>query len=105
MSISESEKLCDIQIKLTPPHDPVRFGGLTCLLGLLESPEPLSIDTRCLAVGVIGTLSQNNTVVQEEIYKKGVVDKLSKLTLTNESFVLTAKVTNAFCHWQNFKIN
>ena len=37
-------------------------------------------------------MAQNNIVVQEDIFKKGVVDKLSMVCLTNESFVLSAKV-------------
>ena len=71
---------------------PIRFGGLTCLLGLLETQEALSTDTRCLAVGAIGTLAQNNIQAQEDIFKKGIVDKLSAVSLTNESFIIVAKV-------------
>lgn len=75
-----------------------RFGGLACLLGLLDSPEPLNLDTRCLAVGAIGTLSQNNLIVQEGIFNKGVVDKLSLVVLTTDSFVLSAKVISSLVH-------
>ena len=50
------------------------------------------METRCLAVGVIGTLSQNNIQVQEDLFKKGVVDKLATIALTNDSYVLSAKV-------------
>ena len=50
------------------------------------------MDIRCLAVGVIGTLSQNNIQVQEDLFKKGVVDKLASIALTNDSYVLSAKV-------------
>jgi hypothetical protein len=74
-------------------HNITRFGGVTCLLGLLDS-ELLSADIRCLAVGAIGTLAQNNVIVQEDIFKKGVVDKLSMACLTNESLAISAKVSH-----------
>lgn len=62
-------------------------------MGLLETREPLGMDTRCIAVGIIGTLSQNNIQVQEDLFKKGVMDKLATVALTNESYVLSAKVS------------
>ena len=64
----------------------VKFGGLQCLMGLIESPEvSLSVDVRSLAAGVIGTLAQNNLSVQEEIYQKGTVDRLATVCLASTS--------------------
>jgi hypothetical protein len=39
-------------------------------------------------------LAQNNAIVQEDIFKKGVVDKLSMACLSNESLVISAKVSH-----------
>ena len=64
----------------------VKFGGLQCLMGLIESPETsLSVDVRSLAAGVIGTLAQKNLSVQEDIYKLGTVDRLTTVCLASTS--------------------
>lgn len=64
----------------------VKFGGLQCLMGLIESPEvSLTVDVRSLAAGAIGTLAQNNLSVQEEIYQKGTVDRLATVCLASTS--------------------
>lgn len=70
----------------------VKFGGVQCLMGIIESPECLSVDIRSLAAGAIGTLSQNNLEVQDVIYNQGTVDKLSLLCLSVESVQLSAKL-------------
>mmetsp|Transcript_5122 Transcript_5122/g.5258 ORF Transcript_5122/g.5258 Transcript_5122/m.5258 type:complete len:383 (-) Transcript_5122:1642-2790(-) len=89
------EELRDITEQIDMAQIFVKFGGLTCLIGLLQCKEELSEDVRCLAVGVMGTLSQNNFVVQEDIYKKGTVDFLASVCLVSESFILAAKVLYA----------
>ena len=75
----------------------VKFGGLQCLMGLIESPESaLGVDVRSLAAGAIGTLAQNNLSVQEEIYKLGTVDRLATVCLAStSSSQLSAKVLYA----------
>jgi len=75
----------------------VKFGGLQCLMGLIESTETsLSVDVRSLAAGAIGTLAQNNLSVQEEIYKLGTVDRLTTVCLAStSSSLLSAKVLYA----------
>jgi hsp70-interacting protein len=70
----------------------VKFGGLQCLLGLLKTDEPIGEEIRCLAAGIIGTLSQNNIIVQEEIYASGIVDNLCDMCIHNTSDKLCAKV-------------
>ena len=59
----------------------VKFGGLQCLLGLLQTEESIGEEIRCLAAGIIGTLAQNNIIVQEEMHAAGIVDKLCNLCL------------------------
>ena len=70
----------------------VKFGGVQCLMGLIESSEPLGVGVRSLAAGAIGTLSQNNLEVQDVIYHQGAVDKLSLLCLSVDSVQLAAKL-------------
>lgn len=72
-----------------------KFGGVQCLIGIIESPESLGVDVRSLAAGVIGTLAQNNLEVQDTIYNNGTVDKLSLLCLSVDSVQLSAKLLYA----------
>lgn len=89
------EELRDITEQIDMARVFVRFGGLQCLMGLLESPEPLTVELRSVAAGVIGTLAQNNLEVQDAIFTQGTVDRLARLCLATDTAALAAKVLYA----------
>lgn len=69
----------------------VKFGGLECLLRLTEL-SALSIGNRSSASSVIGALSQNNLVVQDEMYKRGALDRLVAVYTSTMNPSLQSKV-------------
>ena len=68
----------------------VKFGGLTCLLLLLES-ELVGDSVRNVCATTIATLSQNNIKVQNEMFTRGVIDKLCNL-LPSTTSVVASKI-------------
>jgi len=68
----------------------VKFGGLTCLLLLLES-EVVGDRVRNVCATTIATLSQNNIKVQNEMFTRGVIDKLCHL-LPSTTSVVASKI-------------
>ena len=68
----------------------VKFGGLPCLLLLLES-ELVGDSVRNVCATTIATLSQNNIKVQNEMFTRGVIDKLCNL-LPSTTSVVASKI-------------
>lgn len=69
----------------------VKFGGLECLMRLLEM-ENLAVGLRSTSASVIATLSQNNLAAQDIMFGNGTMDRLSKLYLRTELPALQSKV-------------
>ena len=71
-----------------------KFGGTSCLLRLLESPQPVfTNNVKALAAVIIGTVAQNNIKVQEDMFEKGVIQKLADLFGTINNMSVCNKVS------------
>ena len=116
----ELDELRDIIDQIDMAQIFVKFGGLECLLRLVELSNValgirynvfcdcialftaethsylacylLILHSRCSAASVIGALSQNNLTVQDEMYKKGTVDRLAAVCSSAGAVKLQAKV-------------
>jgi hypothetical protein len=72
------EEVSDIICQIDMAQVFMKFGGLECVLLLLESAD-LSTKARCVVASIIGEMSQNNSVVQQEIHDKGIVGRLAQV--------------------------
>ena len=72
----------------------VKFGGLESLLRMLEL-DNLNVETRSHISTVIGGLSQNNITVQDEMFQKGTIDRLSKVYISTTNVKLKTKIFEA----------
>lgn len=68
-----------------------KFGGLKCLLGLLQL-DSCPTDIRQMSASVIGSMCQNNITVQEDFFGKGVVDTLSRIYTAEEESAVRNKI-------------
>ena len=78
------EELQDIAEQIDMAQVFCKFGGLQCILGILEQ-DSLGFEVRSLSAGVLATLAQNNMQVQDMFYSQGVVPRLSVLALSSLS--------------------
>jgi len=68
-----------------------KFGGLKCLMGLLQLAScPTKV--RQMSCSVIGSLCQNNIKVQDDFYTKGALNDLAAVYLAESSVVLRNKI-------------
>lgn len=91
---AQMEELQDIVEQVDMAQVFVKFHGSQLLLDLLESsaaPLPL----RCQAAVVLGTLSQNNLVVQDALFQQGALDRLAAVYLQTDQPKLCLKVHHA----------
>jgi len=88
------EEIRDIVEQIDMARVFAQFGGLECLLRLVEHGHS-SMEVRCLAASTIGTLVQNNPTVQDMAFSGGVLDRLNSCFMGSESFSLCSKVTTA----------
>lgn len=88
------EEIRDIVEQIDMARVFAQFGGLECLLRLVEHGHS-SMEVRCLAASTIGTLVQNNPTVQNMAFSRGVLDRLNSCFMGSESFSLCSKVTTA----------
>lgn len=86
------EEVRDIVEQIDMARVFAQFGGLECLLRLVEHGHS-SMEVRCLAASTIGTLVQNNPTVQDMAFSGGVLDRLNSCFMGSESFSLCSKVT------------
>ncbi len=68
-----------------------KFGGVKCLLRVIECAE-INDHLKSIAASVIGTLAQNNLIVQDIMFNDGVVDTVLKTFVRTSSSLLTTKV-------------
>lgn len=73
------EELRDIVEQIDMAQVFAKFGGLQCILAVLEKTSA-GVDCRAMACSVLACLAQNNLHVQEQIYAQGLVARLSILT-------------------------
>jgi len=85
------DELRDITEQIDMAQVFCRFGGLQCILKMVEM-ESLGFEVRSLSAGVLATLSQNNMSVQDIFYSQGVGHRLSVLALAS----LAAEATKPF---------
>lgn len=85
------EEIRDIVEQIDMARVFAQFGGLECLLRLVEHGRS-SMEVRCLAASTIGTLVQNNPTVQDMAFSGGVLDRLNSCFMGSESFLLCSKV-------------
>lgn len=76
------DELRDITEQIDMAQVFCKFGGLQCILGILENGG-IGIECRSMAASVLATLAQNNMVVQDAFYNQGVVQRLSQLALAS----------------------
>jgi len=92
------DELADITEQIDMAQVFCKFGGLQCVLSILENGS-LGSEVRSTSAGVLATLSQNNLVVQDLFFAQGVVQRLSTLavsSLASESTkTLGAKVVHS----------
>lgn len=90
------EELQDIVEQIDMAQIFVKYGGLECLLQIVERNDHES-SLRTAASTVIGTLAQNNPQVQAEAHKVNVPGRLSELFVASTtSSKLQAKVSNIY---------
>jgi hypothetical protein len=82
--MDELEELRDIVEQIDMAGVFAKFGGATCLLSLLKTAS-LPISLRAMAASIIGTLAQNNIVVQEAMHKQGTCLTEKNLTVASIS--------------------
>ena len=87
--INKLEELNDIVEQVDMAGIFNKFGGIECLLRLLDSQLViLTDDVRAIAASVIGTVAQNNLKVQDDMFTKGVLMRLVRFyENTTASFV------------------
>lgn len=85
------EEVRDIVEQIDMARVFAQFGGLECLLRLVEHGR-CSMEVRCLAASTIGTLVQNNPTVQDMSFSGGVLDRLNSCFMGSESLLLCSKV-------------
>jgi hypothetical protein len=68
-----------------------KFGGSKFLLRIISN-NVISEELKSIAASVVGTMAQNNIVVQDILYKEGVIDELLRTYLTTDSNLLNTKV-------------
>lgn len=76
------DELADITEQIDMAQVFCKFGGLQCVLSILENSS-LGYEVRSTSAGVLATLSQNNLVVQDLFYAQGVVQRLSTLAVSS----------------------
>jgi hsp70-interacting protein len=80
----------------------VKFGGLECLLKILEMND---FDSECKShiSSVIGALCQNNIIVQDEIFNKSILNRLVRVFLSSDNYPkLQTKVSIPFIFFIHF---
>jgi hypothetical protein len=68
-----------------------KFGGSKCLLRIINN-DGISNELKSIAASVIGTMAQNNILVQDILFKEGFIDVLLKTFATTDSALLSTKV-------------
>jgi len=89
--LTNLEEVRDIVEQIDMARIFAQFGGLKCLLRLVEHSNS-SMEVRCLAASTIGTLVQNNPSVQDMAFISGVLDRLKSCFVGSESLMLSSKV-------------
>lgn len=92
--VDKLQELKDIAGQIDMAQIFVKYGGIECLLKLLEL-EPLDTDARCGAAAAFGTICQNNHVSQQAVFESGGLERLVNIFLNAESGALKAKVLYA----------
>jgi len=92
--LTNLEEVRDIVEQIDMARIFAQFGGLKCLLRLVEHSNS-SMEVRCLAASTIGTLVQNNPSVQDMAFISGVLDRLKSCFVGSESLMLSSKVLYA----------
>jgi hsp70-interacting protein len=86
------EELRDIIDQIDMAQTFNKFGGVQCLIQLIES-DKIPANLKATAISVLGTIAQNNLVVQEDIFKQGYLDRLAIICSNNNTDdVLSSKV-------------
>jgi len=70
------DSLLDIVEQIDMAQVFVKFGGVTCLLQTAKEVEILAPETRGSALSIIGTLAQNNLVVQSALLGNNILEEL-----------------------------
>lgn len=68
-----------------------KFGGSKCLLRIINN-DGISNELKSIAASVIGTMAQNNILVQDILFKEGFIDVLLKTFATTDSALLSTKI-------------
>lgn len=87
------DNLLDIVEQIDMAQVFVKFGGVRCLLQTAKEHGALTSDCRGSALSVIGTLAQNNLVVQRVLLAQNVLEEL--LSFSSEGGVTWAKALYA----------
>jgi len=90
----ELDELQDIVEQIDMAQDfIIHMKGAECILDLVEDKKGLvgNMDVRCKACVVLGTLTQNNAKVQEDLFKHGIIGRLA----SNAVSLLTLAAPNA----------
>jgi len=86
------EELKDIVDHIDMAQIFVKFGGLECLLQMVERADSVPTVVRGNAAAVLGTICQNNITVQDEVYRKGTTKRLANVYSSADSSQLRAKI-------------
>lgn len=74
-----------------------KFGGLECLLKLMENND-LDVVCRGHIAAVVGAVSQNNLIVQDQMQNQGSTSRLVNVYKTSPSDKLRTKVSSNLRH-------
>mmetsp|Transcript_37387 Transcript_37387/g.38070 ORF Transcript_37387/g.38070 Transcript_37387/m.38070 type:complete len:396 (-) Transcript_37387:123-1310(-) len=85
------EELRDIVEQIDLAQTFVKYGGTKCLIHILKR-NTWNNQCRALAASIIGTVSQNNIIVQDELFKKGDIEELYTAFVDIEDPIIRNKV-------------
>eukprot|EP01038_Epipyxis_sp_PR26KG_P003952 gene3952-5668_t len=96
------DELKDIVEQLDMAQLLAKFGGLKCLMELILH-EKSSNEIKAGALSIVGSVNQNNGIVQEEMFKRGFIIQLGEFLLGNSTSFICSKVIYAMsCAIRNF---
>eukprot|EP01041_Mallomonas_annulata_P011999 gene11999-25144_t len=88
------EEVHDIVEQIDMAQIFVKYGGTKCLIAFINCNSSAE-DVSALAASVIGTMSQNNLKVQEDLYTQNVVSQLQTSFIETKSDIMKNKILYA----------
>lgn len=78
------EEVRDIVEQIDMAQVFTKFGGCDLLVGLAEERTKYPVELRALAVAIVGTVAQNNVTVQDILFNKQIVQRISRCLIASD---------------------